>query len=405
MDVLVIGAGPSGLMAAIMAAREGARVVILEKMEKPGKKLLTTGNGRCNLSNHSILDGRNYHTENPEEADQILRRFAFSETEKFFSELGLLLKSREGGWIYPYSDQAQSVLDALLWEVERLKIKLKCREEVREIFRDEKGFLVKTEGWQYAADRVVLSLGGKAAPVTGSCGNGYTLAKNFGHTVIPVLPALVPLTIDEREFKALEGVRSRVSLTLLVNGEPLAKESGELQWTAYGISGIVVFQLSSLAVRYQNQGAKVQILADLFPDQDEAVLCQKLNDFFERGIFSYEKLLSGFFHKKVLSVLLKRKQIKPQEKAERKRAEEFLKSSKVLCLTISGARSFEQAQVCSGGVSLKEIYTETMESKLVPGLYLTGELLDVDGPCGGFNLQWAWASGWLAGKYAGKGKR
>ncbi len=404
MDVLVIGAGPSGLMAAIMAAREGARVVILEKMEKPGKKLLTTGNGRCNLSNRSILNGQSYHTENPNEADQILQKFSARETESFFSELGLLIKSREGGLLYPYSDQAQSVLDALLWEAERRKIKLKCREEVREIIRSEKGFLVKTEGWQYEADRVILSLGGKAAPLTGSCGSGYELAKALGHRVVPVLPALVPLTIKEKDFKALEGVRSRAALTLLVNGKAAAKESGELQWTSYGISGIVVFQLSSLAVRYQKQGAKVQILADLFPDEDEAALCQKLNEFFERGTFSYERLLSGFFHKKVLSTLLKREQIKPQERADRATALAFLKKSKKLCLTVSGSRSFEQAQVCSGGVSLKEIHTATMESRVVPGLYLAGELLDVDGPCGGFNLQWAWASGYLAGKHAGKGK-
>lgn len=404
MEVCVIGAGASGLMAAIQAARMGSKVTLLEGMEKPGKKLLVTGNGRCNLTNRTITDGRSYHTGNGRAANAILQAFSAQDAIAFFEELNLLLKTRDGELVYPYSDQAQSVLDALLWEMARLKVKLKCREKVCSIVRKNNRFLIKTEGWQYEADRVILAAGGKAAPVTGSDGSGYALARELGHTVLPVLPALVPLTVKEPFAKNLEGVRSRARLTLLVDGKREMSETGELQWTAYGISGIVVFQLSSTAVRAQKSGKNVRIVIDLFPDFSMEELREKVSSRMEAGSYTYEQLLGGFYHQKLFRVLMKKADIKPNTPVQKEKALSVLEMSKKLILTITGFRSFDQAQVSSGGLPLSEVDATTLESKLVKGLYLAGELLDVDGPCGGYNLQWAWSSGCVAGIHAGKGE-
>lgn len=404
MDVCVIGAGAAGLMAAIWAARGGASVTLLEGMERPGKKLAVTGNGRCNLTNKTAVDGRAYHTGNFKAADAVLKAFPAKEAVAFFEELGLLLKVRDEKLFYPYSDQAQSVIDALLREILRCKIKVKCCEKVTSIKTERNGFLVKTEGWQYRADCVILSAGGKAAPSTGSDGNGYALAESLGHTVVPPLPALVPLTVKEAFGKSLEGVRSRAHVTLFIDGQKSADETGELQWTSYGISGIVVFQQSSMAVRSLKAGKKVRLEVNLLPDFSMEELVLKIRRRASYG-GSYEELLGGFYHQKILKALLKNANIKPNAPVDEKKAVSIVETSRHIQLAVTGSRSFEQAQVTSGGVPLDEVDEKTMESKKTKNLYLAGEILDVDGPCGGYNLQWAWASGCVAGIHAGKGER
>ena len=309
------------------------------------------------------------------------------------------MKERDGGLIYPYSDQAQSVVNALLQEVRRRKIKLKCQERVLSIEKKKARFYIKTEGWHYEADRVILTCGGKAAPATGSDGNGYALAKTFGHTVIEPLPALVPLTAKLPFGSLLDGVRSRAKITLFIDGKVAGEESGELQWTGYGISGIAVFQLSSRAVRALQNKKKVRAEIDLLPDFSEKELLSRI----QKREGSYEEVLGGFYHAKVLKALLKEEKASPGEKALPDKAASIIKKSRQLSLTITGSKTFEQAQVTTGGIPLKELDEHTLESKKVKGLYLAGELINVDGPCGGYNLQWAWASGHIAGVSAGKG--
>lgn len=401
--VFVIGAGASGLIAAITAARNGAAVTILEGMEKPGKKLLTTGNGKCNLTNTNLSDPNVYRSNTPEFVSHILKQFSVSDTLAFFEDLGLLLKDR-GGYIYPYVEQASAVLDLLLMEVKRLSIKLKCLEKVKELYYAQGNWQIETDSWTYSADAVILSAGSKAAPVTGSDGSGYDLAAMAGHRIIPPLPALVPLKVKGDWFKSLAGVRSQSCLTLYVEQTPIMTESGELQWTDYGISGIVVFQLSRFAVRALSANKSVRVSVDLMPDfQTEELINILKNRALQYPKRTVEESLTGLLNKKIITVMLKKSKIKNTKPAEAVTADEIKSltgSIKSSMAEISGFRDFSQAQVCSGGVSVQEVDDTSLESKIAPGLFLAGEILDIDGACGGYNLQWAWSSGYTAGLHS-----
>lgn len=390
--VIVIGAGASGLMAAIAAARENASVTVLEAGDKPGKKLLMTGNGRCNLTNSDFSRPDCYRGASRFFVKRVLEQFPAETTRSFFEELGLLTQERSG-WIYPLTDQASAVLEILLLEAYRLKIKIKCREKAQELFRDEGGWRVRTQSWTYCADRVILSCGSKAAPFTGSDGSGYELAVQLGHRICPVTQALVPLTVLEPWVKKLAGLRIKAALTM---GEH--REMGELQWTEYGISGIVVFQLSRYAVKETEAGGHPVIFIDCIPSVSQPELIRLLNR--KKPGNTAQELLTGVFPKKLIPVLLDLCKIRPQEKLKDLSHEKLVvlsRTAKRLTVTISGARSFDMAQVCAGGVDTSEIRPETLESRLAPGIFMTGELLDVDGICGGYNLQWAWSSGYVAG--------
>ncbi|EET61585.1 flavoprotein family protein [Marvinbryantia formatexigens DSM 14469] len=400
--IIVIGAGASGMLAAITAARQGASVTILEGMEKPGKKLLITGSGRCNLTNLR-QEITCYRGADSAFISGILRQLPVKDTLAFFRELGLLTVSRDG-YVYPVTGQASSVLEVLLLEIRRLGIKLKCTEKVTAIRREDK-LLVKTAGWTYEADAVILAAGSKAAPATGSDGSGYSLAKSCGHSLVTPREALVPLAIRESWVKKLSGLRMQASVTL--EGHT---ETGELQWTDTGISGIVVFQLSryavcALAKQQEKQISGVPVQLDLLPSVSGEALLSHLQQLQAlRDGRSAESLLAGVLAKKAAGPLLQAAGISPSEKAERLDGgalQRLVKVMKQLTLTVSGCRSFEQAQVCQGGVRHTEVDAQTLESKKMPGLYITGELLDVDGICGGYNLQWAWASGFAAGRAAG----
>ncbi len=420
--VVVIGAGASGMMAAITAAECGAPVTLLERMEKPGKKLLITGSGRCNLTNLDQKRSDAYRSVHPKAVQKVIDTFSVAETLAFFEHLGLLTMERDG-YVYPYSGQASSVLDVLQRELKKRSVKLKCTEKVQELFRDKKGWKVRTQGWTYEADAVILTGGSKAASATGSDGNTYALAEKLGHTVLTPLPALVPLKIKEAWIRKLSGLRMAAEIKLTVenlprfayqkNSEidqnyPMDKnicteeeqylESGELQWTDYGISGIVVFQLSRYAAAALNAGRKVTVSINLFPKWSREDLLAHLRQRSTDG--SCEEFLYGLLPKKAIVPILERLKIKPGEKAQKQfpqKAEELAKLLTNLPLTVIGTQSYEQAQVCQGGVDLAEIDTCTMESRLHSGLYFAGEVLDVDGICGGYNLQWAWSSGHLAG--------
>lgn len=400
--VVVIGAGASGLMAAIAAAREGAAVTLLEKMEKPGKKLLITGNGRCNMTNMQKMDAGSFRGAGSYFIQQVIDQLPVDKTIALFHSLGLLTRDR-GGYVYPYTDQAVAVADTLLLEIRRLKVKLKCREEVTALERTGEEWLVRTRTWKYSCDSVVLCAGGQAAPQTGSDGSGYELAKSVGHSIRTVIPALVPLKVADRTVQMMSGTRSQVHLQLESGGEVCARESGELQWTDYGVSGIVVFQLSRYAVDAIRKKIPVKLHVDLLPEltlqQAVCFLKQKQEHL---GIGTAEELLTGVLQKKAVQALMRSLGRKPGEKLSELEIEEVVLAAKDLTLNVTGFKSFEMAQVCAGGVATEQVRAATLESRRAPGLFLAGELLDVDGICGGYNLQWAWSSGWVAGREAAR---
>ena len=427
--VLVIGGGASGLMAAIAAAEQGAKVTLLEKNRQVGKKILVTGNGRCNLTNEN-QDEACYRGGEPGFARTVFGNFGLPDTLRFFERLGVCAKSRNG-YLYPYSDQASSVADALRMEAERLGVKLALGNQILEIRalnpngasgdlgrpeEDRAGkasgdsavsgprFAARTEGWTYEGDACVLAAGSAAAPATGSDGSGYALAKSLGHRIIKPLPALVALRCRERFFERLAGLRMEASVRILADGKELARDWGEVQFTKTGISGIPVFQVSRWGVRALDAGKEVCAVLNLLPLFSKEQLLSFLEQ--RRKCSSYKtgkQFLVGIFPEKLIPVLLERAKSPKEKPVGDWRKEELASLAQVIggfSLTLRGFGSFSQAQVCSGGVDTASVNGKTMESRLVPGLYFAGELLDIDGACGGYNLQWAWSTGALAGRFA-----
>lgn len=403
-QVLIIGAGASGLMAGIQAARAGAKVTILEHKEQFGKKLLTTGNGKCNLTN---TDQRpeHYRGTHPEFAQTALAAFGLSETLRFFSDLGIYTKNRKG-YLYPYSEQASAVLEALRMEAEHLKIKISCNTAIQYMEKKDGKFLITTEGWTYEGDALILATGSKAAPATGSDGRGYGYARRFGHRIIEPLPALVQLRSRDACFQKLAGIRCDGTVTLLREGTPLAEEQGEIQFTEYGLSGIPVFQLSRYASVALYKKQAVTAVIDFMPDFTEDMLLAYLKKRICSCTYkTVSQMLIGLCKKKQIEVLLEKAGISGKIPVHNLEDQELLKlvqELKHFTVAISGINSYEHAQVCCGGVDTEEIDPLRMESLLVPGLYFAGEIMDIDGSCGGYNLQWAWTSGALAGIHAGK---
>ena len=383
--VIIVGAGASGLMAGIMAARNGAAVTILEQNEKPGKKINATGNGRCNYTN-LVMPENAYRGEHPEFVQDALSQFSVSDTIEFFKELGIYPLDRKG-YLYPRSGQAQSVTEVLCMEAADLGVKIKTNEKVVSVQKKTDGFRVLTEGWHYEGDALILANGSRASAISGSDGSGYELAQKLGHHIIPVWPALTALKCKGNFFKIWSGVRTEGKITLFSEGKPVVSEQGELQLTDYGVSGIPVFQISRYAVRNIKEGCDVKITIDFMPELSadefrELLLkrkkaCPYKND---------RELLIGLFPEKLIRVFAGQK--------------DLVNAVKGLTLTVTDSLSFAQAQVCSGGVDTREIHSRTMESRKCRNLYITGELLDIDGTCGGYNLQWAWSSGAAAGVHA-----
>lgn len=402
--IIVIGAGASGMLAAISAARCGASVTLLEGKEKPGKKLLITGSGRCNLTNLVMDVKRTYHGAEEQFITNILNQFSVKDTLSFFEEIGLKVCDREG-YVYPVTGQAQSVLNVLLLELRRLSVKIKYSEKVISIKKKQEIWKVSTQGWTYESDAVILAAGSKAVSGTGSDGSGYILAESVGHSLIKPLPALVPMMTRATWLKKIAGVRMPAKITLKTETDKYT-ESGELQWTDYGISGIAVFQLSGFAARELDSGRRVTVMLDLLPFDSEENLYMWAEKHC-KGL-KYEDVFAGRLPAKAITPLLcgagytANKNVRGKEEQSLRKVIYDLKH---FVLGITGVKGFENAQVCSGGVNTSEVNAQTLESRIVPGLYIVGELLDVDGICGGYNLQWAWSSGWTAGIYSSEGER
>lgn len=400
--VAVIGGGASGMMAAVTAASCGAHVILLEHKDRIGKKILSTGNGRCNFTNiHQ--EPICYHSENPLFPWEIVRKYDAQSVISFFLQLGVYSKNRNG-YIYPNSDQASAVLEAFRMELDRLGVEIRTETECREIRPGRKGFTILTDKKPVKADRVILCAGSRAAPSTGSDGSGYDLAKRLGHRIIPVLPALTALKCEEKFFKSIAGVRVNGTVSIWSENECIAKDTGEIQLTDYGISGIPAFQVSRYVSKLLYEKREAEAVLDLMPDftleQMEAFLRARAKTRPEKEARMF---LIGLFHKKLCELWIRLSGIPGQKRAGELTDDEILRFAgmiKNFHVRISGTNSYDKAQVCCGGVDTGEVDPDTLESAYVPGLHFAGEILDVDGMCGGYNLSFAWASGYAAGRAA-----
>lgn len=404
-NVIIVGGGASGLVAAISAARQGANVTIIEQKDRLGKKILSTGNGKCNLTNEYMkIDC--FRGDDTSIVSKVLETFGYKETCEFFESLGVILKNRQG-YIYPISDQATTIVDILCMEVMRLNVNVVLNESVTSVNSNKKGFVVKSNDNTYYGESVILATGGKASPVLGSDGSGYGIAKSFGHKISPVVPALVQLQGKGNFFKTISGVRTNATVSIYVDGEMLGKDTGELQLTNYGISGIPVFQISRYAAKALHQKKTVKAEIDFLPTMS----MEELSSYMEqrKQLHSHKKMgefFIGMFHSKLIDLFLKISKVDSKtyvKDVTDRQWQILLKLIKSFFVDIEGTNSFEQAQICAGGVKTSEVNADTLESLLEDDLYLTGELLDVDGICGGYNLQWAWATGFIAGENAAKG--
>lgn len=428
-DVIVVGGGAAGLMAAIHAAREGAKVLVLEHMERPGKKLLMTGNGKCNFTNEALFNfdepqgeaacEQYYHGTCPAFVLPAIKKFNITSTLNFFEELGVVSTTRRGGY-YPKGGQASGILAAMLMECGRLGIPIKCEIGIRSIHKAEKNcksieditvdadgkFVIETKSGTYISRTCILATGGKSYKKTGSDGSGFLYVERLGHPIQDLVPALVPLQSGLAFFKKVAGIRAEISTKIYIDDEEKACESGELQLTDYGISGICVFQISYLASHALKHGQKVLVELDFLPELTEEQVRTQIQTrakcvYAEKK--TMEQCMLGLFADKLGTALLEEADIPLSQlsrKLDRTQAERLVKHIKHFSVPIAATRSFEQAQVTAGGVDTAQVRADTMESKLVPGLYFAGEMLDVDGICGGFNLQWAWSSGAVAGMSA-----
>lgn len=420
--VAVVGGGAAGMMAAIMAARNGAAVTLYERNDRVGKKILSTGNGKCNFSNRDFSVAYYYGNERKGSDAEKMRRcfaqFSVSDAVDFFETAGMLVKDKRG-YLYPWSEQAATVLDILRLESEQSGVEVRNLVQVTGVERNKKEKLVlQPSGQGEAYDAVILACGGCAAGKTGSDGNGYRLAEQMGHRVVPTVPALVQLRCSDAFFKIVAGVRCEAALTLcamkhkgqeeLSQRKVIQEEVGELQFTDYGISGIPVFQLSRQAAYLLREKKAVTVYIDLFPGMGsgtfEAMCGERLQRVKGKTM---EEWLLGMANKKVNQLMLKLAGRKPADAAEtvgQKQLKRLLYSYRELAVHVEATNPFENAQVTAGGVALSEV-TDAMESVKLPGVYFAGEILDVDGRCGGYNLQWAWTSGAIAGKHAALGDR
>lgn len=417
MDITIIGGGASGMAAAITAARAGAHVLLFEKEARVGRKLLATGNGKCNYTNTNY-EGRIYNEGSEEFVSKVLGAVSPEETLEFFKDLGIYPRFESEGRVYPASEQAASVVDALRFEIDRLpNIEVIPGHWIKGIVRRQATggfFTVSHQNMRKHADKVIIACGGRAGSQYGCEGDGFVLAEAQGHTLVEPRPALVQLTCTERYFQGLKGVRAKGEVTLLVKGRDgeayeAGREKGEIQFTETGISGICVFDLSGRANRAIEDGGECAVIIDLFPELSVHDFVVMMKDRLEKSKHkSCENFLNGLINKKLIPVVLKESGVK---KIEVKSSEITPEQLKNICrmlkhwrVGVTGSKSWSDAQTTSGGIRLDEVNPETMESKIQHGLYFAGEVLDVDGRCGGYNLQWAWSSGILAGRSAAEEK-
>ncbi len=405
-DVAVVGGGAAGCMAACAASENGARTLILEANDRIGRKICATGNGRCNLTNLHV-DENCYHTGGGEDLSAFFARFSVEDNIRFWESRGVYLHDRNG-YVYPRTDQASTIADAFDKILRAAGTEIVPGSRVLDVKPEEDSegrvFRIETkEGRHYFARKVILAGGGEAGPQYGCDGSLYGIAESLGHTVNKPLPALVPLMSDDKDLKTAAGVRCDAKITLICGERASRAERGELQITQTGISGIPVFQISSEASRALDEGKKVLAKIDFLPDfTEEMWKKEKERRLSEDRNCMLGTFLLGLVNKKVLDLLLRKRGIQAEKKASKVDGDildSIMEDMRCLSVRITGTGGFGQAQVTTGGIPLSHTDDDLMSDRC-SGLYMAGELLDVDGICGGYNLQWAFTSGWIAGKSA-----
>ncbi len=402
MEIGIIGAGAAGLMAAVTAAGCGASVTLFEGNDKVGKKLLVTGNGKCNFTN-LLMSPECYNETSREFVNKALNIFDEKATIDFFEKAGMLSKDKNG-YVYPYSEQAQAVQDIFIMECRKHDVKLEKGAIIERISEKGSGFTIGYNDKNMYFDKVIIACGGMASAKSGSDGNGYALAEGFGHKLVKPVPSLVQLKGSDKYFKELAGVRCECSISFMINDKVIGSEVGEVQFADYGLSGIPVFQFSGRVARALTENKRCKAVIDFLPVVTKEELIKLLNN---RKKQSNDKTIMefmiGFFNWNINKVIIKRaglnssKSASSLTNADINKLAEYIKNFDA---TITDTNGFDRAQVTSGGVMLSEINADTMESRLKKGLYFAGEIMDVDGRCGGYNLQWAWTSGHIAGRAA-----
>lgn len=396
MSIAVIGAGAAGIMAAIKAS-EKDNVILIDSNNRIGKKIMITGNGKCNYWNEEINLGK-YYSSDLEALDTILNYK--DEVLSNLYNLGLypIIKN---GYYYPHSETSSSVCALFEYQIARNNIETRFNFKVATITKNNNKFLIKSiTGEELHVDKVILTTGSKACPKTGSDGSGYALAKQFGHTINPILPSLTPLIINSNKKLKWAGIRTKVKISLYIDNQLVKSEEGEIQLTEYGISGICVFNLSGLASRALSEEKLVNVKINFLPDIEkiEEYLCDRLHKFPD---FTIEKNLESLLHYELIFMFLNQLNIKLDTLCHNISNDQIKKLAHIITnaeFNIVATKGNDRAQVCTGGVKMKEINPETMESKLVNNFYLAGEILDTDGCCGGYNLAFAFITGYLAGK-------
>lgn len=401
-DVIIIGAGASGLMAAAAAASKGARVALLEHKDDIGKKILATGNGRCNFTNTDMSVNK-FHGSKALIKNG-LSQFNYSDTIRFFKKLGIPAYDN-AGYIYPNSRQAASVVAAFRMELMRLHVDVKTGINITDIkpADDRTGYCIQTDKGSFKSKRLIIACGLTASPKLGSDGSLFRQIEALGHHIQKPLPALCGFSCDGLNFKKITGVRCDATVASVIDGQMTEQNTGELQLADYGISGIPVFQISSLMSRALDKGQKVEVIIDFLPAFSDDELNGYIKD---RSITttdnrSLNEMLNGLLNNKLLLELIHKSGVSPDKKGRLLTDDDcksLTRSIKHTAVSVKKPRGAEFAQVCAGGIYTKEIDVRTLESKIHPGLYFCGELLDVDGICGGYNLQWAWTSGYIAGE-------
>ncbi|MBE5939824.1 MAG: aminoacetone oxidase family FAD-binding enzyme [Lachnospiraceae bacterium] len=413
--IVVIGAGAAGLMAAIAASDEGCDVTILEHKDAMGRKLRITGNGKCNFTNLSccaenLKKDSFLRSENISFAEEALKLMPVSKTLSFFESKGMTFIEKNG-YVYPRSEQASSVVEFFDGLCDAYNIRIIYKAEVKKILKEDRckvEYIYDNQRTFITADKVIIAAGSKANSKTGSDGSGYYFAKCLGHNIVPVVPGLVGLCVDEDYIKKMSGVRATGEITVYENGlsKKLASDKGELQFTAYGISGIPVFQVSRYVAKELYNGGKVTGVVDLLPEYEEKELINRLVMLKRNNKnHSIDMVFKTMVNNKVSDVVFDYFGIEKNDSViniSDEIIENIIHFMKNMKFNINDTNGFENAQVCAGGVDTKEVNSMTMESGIHKDIYFAGEVLDVDGICGGYNLQWAWTSGYIAGKAAAK---